>query len=194
MKTKIIHYGNDSEIYSPYMATCDSDDAAKCVYKKKEMLEFVRIVTEHFLTPRQRYFYFQCVVYGKRVEDIAALEGVDDSTVYKHLKLAKRKIANLKEVMQISGGRKGTIVLFQQAVQALSDDCQAVMIDKYVNCLSISAIVKKEGMTYGRVRNILSSTRNRLKRCGVEKDDLDVVRDYFKKQKAKEREYGPNSN
>lgn len=186
MKTKIIHYGNDNEIYSPYMATYDSDEAAKGVYKKREMLEFVQIVTEHFLTPRQRYFYFQCVVHGKKVEDIAALEGVDDSTVYKHLKLAKRKIANLKELMQISGGRKGTIVLFQQAVQTMTSDCQTVVIEKYVNGLSINAIIQKTGLTYGRVLNILSVAINRLKWCGVEKADLDIVRDYYKKQKERE--------
>ena len=72
MKTKIIHYGTDDETYILTGAyDSHTDEAGQGVYGKREMLEFVRIVTEHFLTPRQRYFYFQCVVYGKKVEDIA---------------------------------------------------------------------------------------------------------------------------
>ena len=187
MKTKMIHYGTDDETYIlPGTYDSHTDETGQGVYGNREMLEFVRIVTEHFLTPRQRYFYFQCVVHGKKVEDIAALEGVDDSTVYKHLKLAKRKIANLKELMQISGGRKGTIVLFQQAVQTMTSDCQTVVIEKYVNGLSINAIIQKTGLTYRQVRNILSAARDKLKRNGVEKADLDIVQNYYKKQKERE--------
>lgn len=185
MTPKIVHYGTDDESYIlPGTYDSHTDDTGQGVYGKREMLDFVRIVTEDFLTPRQRYFYFQCVVYGKKVEDIAALEGLDDSTVYKHLKIAKRKIASAKELMRIAGGKKGIIVLFQQAVQVLSDDCQAVIIDKYVNRLSISAIVKKTGMTYGQVKSCLYSSTGRLKRYGIEKDDLDIVKNYFKKTKG----------
>ena len=188
MKTKIIHYGNDSEIFDSGMGTYDEHDSetGQGVYGREDMMRFVHVVTDHFLTPRQKYFYFQCVVYGKKVEDIAALEGVDDSTVYKHLKLARKRIANVKELMRIAGGKKGAIVLFQQAVQTMTSDRQTVVIEKYVNGLSINAIIQKTGLTYGRVRNILSSTRNRLKWCGVEKADLDIVRDYYKKQKERE--------
>ena len=188
MKTKIMHYGNDSEIFDSGMGTYDEHDSetGQGVYGREDMMRFVHVVTDHFLTPRQKYFYFQCVVYGKKVEDIAALEGLDDSTVYKHLKLARKRIANVNQLMRIAGGKKGAIVLFQQAVQTMTSDRQTVVIEKYVNGLSINAIIQKTGLTYGRVRNILSSTRNRLKWCGVEKADLDIVRDYYKKQKERE--------
>ena len=189
MRTNVIHYVTDDESYilpGTYDYDSYTDETGQGVYGKREMLEFVRIVTEHFLTPRQRYFYFQCVVHGKKVEDIAALEGVDDSTVYKHLKLAKRKIANLKELMQFSGGRKGTIVLFQQAVQTMTSDCQTVVIEKYVHGLSTNAIIQKTGLTYRQVLNLLSAARDKLKRNGVENADLDIVQDYYKKQKERE--------
>ena len=189
MTPKVVHYGTDDETYIlPGTYDSHADETGQGVYKKKEMLDFVRIVTEHFLTPRQKYFYFQCVVYGKKVEEIATLEGLDDSTVYKHLKLARKRIANVKELMRIAGGKKGAIVLFQQAVQTMTSDCQTVAIEKYVNGLTTDAIAKKIGMTHGQVLGFLSHARNRLRWCGIEKADLYVVRDYFKKQKAKERE------
>lgn len=184
MKTKIIHYGNDSEIYSPYMAQCDSDDAAKGVYKKKEMLEFVRIVTEHFLTPRQRYFYFLCVVYGKKVEDIAALEGVDDSTVYKHLKLAKQKIASVKELMRIAGGKKGTIVLFQQFISSIGKKAQIVAEDYYLKGLSYFQIAKKNNLYLSNVNRLLAYIRNNAIYNGLSIDDLKFIRDYYKSRGA----------
>lgn len=184
MKTKIIHYGNDNEIYSPYMATYDSDEAAKGVYKKREMLEFIRIVTEHFLTPRQRYFYLQCVVYEKKVEDVAAQEGLDDSTVYKHLKLAKRKIANLKEVMQISGGRKGTIALFQQFISGIGKKAQIVAEDYYFKGLSYFQIAKKNNLYLSDVNGILAYIRNNAIYKGLSIDDLKLIRDYYKKQRS----------
>lgn len=185
MKTKIIHYGNDSEIYSPYMAQCDSDDAAKGVYKKKEMLEFVRIVTEHFLTPRQRYFYFQCVVYGKKVEDIATLEGVDDSTVYKHLKLAKKRIANVKELMRIADGKRGIIVLFQQIINSFCDRTRAIAIDFYVNRMTLMQIAIKYNDSTDGIAAILNAVRKEaMYKEGLTKDDLELVRDYYKKTKG----------
>lgn len=186
MKTKIIHYGNDNEIYSPYMATYDSDEAAKGVYKKREMFEFVRIVTEHFLTPRQRYFYFQCVVYGKRVEDIAALEGLDDSTVYKHLKLAKQKIASVKELMRIAGGKKGAIVLFQQFISGTSEKAQVVAEDYYLKGLSYLQIAKKNNLYLSNVNSLLAYIRNNAIYNGLSIDDLKFIRDYYKKQKERE--------
>ena len=146
----------------------------------------MRIVTEHFLTPRQKYFYFQCVVYGKKVEIVAEQEGLDDSTVYKHLKLAKRKIANLKEVMQISGGRKGTIALFQQFISGIGKKVQIVAEDYYFKGLSYFQIAKKNNLYLSDVNGLLAYIRNNAIYNGLSIDDLKFIRDYYKKQKERE--------
>lgn len=149
------------------------------------MLEFVRIVTEHFLTPRQRYFYFQCVVYGKKVEDIATLEGVDDSTVYKHLKLAKKRIANVKELMRIADGKRGIIVLFQQIINSFCDRTRAIAIDFYVNRMTLMQIAIKYNDSTDGIAAILNAVRKEaMYKEGLTKDDLELVRDYYKKTKG----------
>lgn len=194
MKTKIIHYGTDDETYIlPGTYDSHTDETGQGVYGKREMLEFVRIVTEHFLTPRQRYFYFQCVVYGKKVEDIAALEGVDDSTVYKHLKLAKQKIASVKELMRIAGGKKGTIVLFQQFISGIGKKAQIVAEDYYFKGLSYFQIAKKNNLYLSDVDGILAYIRNNAIYKGLSIDDLKLIRSYYKK-KQRSVSNGFNSN
>ena len=185
MRTKIVHYETDNETYIlPGTYDSHTDEAGQGVYGKHEMLEFVRIVTEHFLTPRQRYFYFQCVVHGKKVEDIAALEGVDDSTVYKHLKLAKQKIANVKELMRIAGGKKGTIVLFQQFISGIGKKAQIVAEDYYFKGLSYFQIAKKNNLYLSDVNGILAYIRNNAIYKGLSIDDLKLIRNYYKKQRS----------
>lgn len=186
MRTKIIHYGTDDETYIlPGTYDSHTDETGQGVYGKREMLEFVRIVTEHFLTPRQRYFYFQCVVYGKKVEDIAALEGVDDSTVYKHLKLAKKRIANVKELMRIADGKRGIIVLFQQIINSFCDRTRAIAIDFYVNRMTLMQIAIKYNDSTDGIAAILNAVRKEaMYKEGLTKDDLELVRDYYKKTKG----------
>ena len=186
MKTKIMHYGNDSEIFDSGMGTYDEHDSetGQGVYGREDMMRFVHVVTDHFLTPRQRYFYFQCVVYGKKVEDIAALEGVDDSTVYKHLKLAKQKIANVKELMRIAGGKKGTIVLFQQFISGIGKKAQIVAEDYYFKGLSYFQIAKKNNLYLSNVNGILAYIRNNAIYKGLSIDDLKLIRNYYKKQRS----------
>ncbi len=187
MKTKIIHYGNDSEIFDSGMGTYDEHDSEtkQGVYGKAEMVRFAHIVTDHFLTPRQKYFYFQCVVYGKKVENVAEQEGLDDSTVYKHLKLAKQKIASVKELMRIAGGKKGIIVLFQQTVQTMTSDCQTVAYAYYVDGRTIYDIIQKTGKSYRQIYQMLSDIKNRCRWNDITADDLAVVRCYFQQQKNK---------
>ena len=190
MRTKIVNYGMDNELFGLGLASYDEHDSetGQGVYGREDMMRFVHVVTDHFLTPRQKYFYFQCVVYGKKVEDIAALEGLDDSTVYKHLKLAKQKIASVKELMRIAGGKKGTIVLFQQTVQSLTDKEQTVAYAYYVDGRTIYDIAQKTGKLYYQTLRMLSYIKNRFRWNGITADDLAAVRDYFRKQKKKERE------
>ena len=195
MKTKIIHYGNDSEIFDSGMETYDEHDSEtkQGVYGKAEMVRFVHIVTDHFLTPRQKYFYFQCVVYGKKVEDVAAQEGLDDSTVYKHLKLAKQKIASVKELMRIAGGKKGTIVLFQQFISGIGKKAQIVAEDYYFKGLSYFQIAKKNNLYLSDVDGILAYIRNNAIYKGLSIDDLKLIRSYYKK-KQRSVSNGFNSN
>lgn len=193
MTPKVVHYGTDDETYIlPGTYDSHDDENGQGVYKKKEMLDFVRIVTEHFLTPRQKYFYFQCVVYGKKVEDVAAQEGLDDSTVYKHLKLAKRKITKLKEVRLISGGGKGIIVLFQQFISGIGKKAQIVAEDYYFKGLSYFQIAKKNNLYLSDVNGILAYIRDNVIYNGLSIDDLKFIRDYYKKQRSVRN--GSNSN
>lgn len=185
MKTKIIHYGLDDETYIlPGTYDSHTDETGQGVYGKPEMLEFVRIVTEHFLTPRQRYFYFQCVVYGKKVEDIAALEGVDDSTVYKHLKLAKQKIANVKELMRIAGGKKSTFVLFQQIISDFGKEKKTIATDFYINGITAMQIADKNETDFVSIKNYINAIRKKLTSKGLTEDDLKFIRNYYKKQRS----------
>lgn len=187
MTPKVVHYGTDDETYIlPGTYDSHTDKTGQGVYGKHEMLEFVRIVTDHFLTPRQKYFYFQCVVYGKKVEDIAALEGVDDSTVYKHLKLARKRIANVKELMRIAGGKKGTIVLFQQFISGISEKAQVVAEDYYLKGLSYLQIAKKNNLYLSKVNALLAYIRNNAIYNGLSTDDLKLIRSYYKKTKEHE--------
>ena len=184
MKNRIINYGTDDETYIlPGTYDSHTDETGHGVYGKPEMLEFVRIVTEHFLTPRQRYFYFQCVVHGKKVEDIAALEGVDDSTVYKHLKLAKQKIASVKELMCIAGGKKGAIVIFQQIINGFGDRTRTIAIDFYVNGMTKIQIANKYKTGISPISGILDAVKEEAIYKGLTADDLKFIRDYYKKER-----------
>ena len=194
MKTKIVNYGMDNELFGLGLASYDEHDSetGQGVYGREDMMRFVHVVTDHFLTPRQKYFYFQCVVYGKKVEDIAALEGVDDSTVYKHLKLAKQKIASVKELMRIADGKKGTIVLFQQFISGIGKKAQIVAEDYYLKGLSYFQIAKKNNLYLSDVNGILAYIRNNAIYKGLSIDDLKLIRNYYKKQRSVSN--GFNSN
>ena len=188
MRTKIVSYGMDNELFGLGLASYDEHDSetGQGVYGREDMMRFVHVVTDHFLTPRQKYFYFQCVVYGKKVENVAEQEGLDDSTVYKHLKLAKRKIANLKEIMQVSGGKKGTIVLFQQFISGISEKAQVVAEDYYLKGLSYLQIAKKNNLYLSKVNALLAYIRNNAIYNGLSTDDLKLIRSYYKKTKERE--------
>ncbi len=190
MRTKIVNYGMDNELFSSGMGTYDEHDndskAGQGVYGREDMMRFVHVVTDHFLTPRQKYFYFQCVVYGKKVEDVAAQEGLDDSTVYKHLKLAKQKIASVKKLMRIAGGKKGTIVLFQQFISGIGKKAQIVAEDYYFKGLSYFQIAKKNNLYLSDVNGILAYIRNNAIYKGLSIDDLKLIRSYYKKTKERE--------
>ena len=113
MRTKIIHYGTDDETYIlPGTYDSHTDEIGQGVYKKEEMMRFISIVTKHFLTDKQRQYYFLCVVYGESPMKIAKQEGVHISNVYKHLKKAKLTISNIKELMAYAGGKKKVLLSF----------------------------------------------------------------------------------
>ena len=185
MRTKIVNYGMDNELFGLGLASYDEHDreTGQGVYGREDMMRFVHVVTDHFLTPRQKYFYFQCVVYGKKVENVAEQEGLDASTVYKHLKLAKRKIAHLKEIVQVSGDRKGTIVLFQQIISGFGDRTRTIAIDFYVNGMTIIQIANKYKTGISPISGILDSVKVEAIYKGLTADDLKFIRDYYKKER-----------
>ena len=60
--------------------------------KRRRMEKIISTAIEHELTKRQKdclhYYYF----VGMRVEDIAQMMGLRPTTVYKHLRLAKKAL------------------------------------------------------------------------------------------------------
>ena len=184
MKTQIINYGTADENYI-LPGTYDEHTVDTCqgVYGKAEMVRFVHVVTDHFLTPKQKYFYFQCVVYGKKVENVAEQEGLDASTVYKHLKLAKQKIASVKDLMRIAGGKKGAIVILQQIINGFGDRTRTIAIDFYVNGMTKIQIANKYKTGISPISGILDAVKGEAIYKGLTADDLKFIRDYYKKER-----------
>ena len=185
MRTKIVHYGTDDETYIlPGTYDSHTDKTGQGVYKKEEMMRFISIVTKHFLTDKQRQYYFLCVVYGESPMKIAKQEGVHISNVYKHLKKAKLTISNIKELMAYAGGKKSTFVLFQQVISDFGREKKSIATDFYINGITAMQIADKNETDFISIKKYINAIRKELTSKGLTEDDLKFIRYYYKKQRS----------
>ena len=181
MKTKIVHYGAEEDIFWHGEYDQHDLDIAQGVYGKEDMRRFVSIVTKQFLTDLQRHYYFECVVFGKKVKEIAQEEGTHISNVYKHLRKAEMTICSIKELMVCAGGKKSILVLFQQYIIGLGEQAYTIATDYYLKGLSCIQIAKKHDLYLSNVNNLLTNIRNKAIYNGLTVSDLNWIRDYYKK-------------
>ena len=153
------------------------------IYKKQEKLIFMNFALSQ-LTDKQKNCYLKYYMEKSRIIDIAKEMGIKQTTVYKHIKKAKMKIADLSESLQTNGRLDILITKFKKALKCLPEDERMIIKEYYIQNKSCPLIAKETGTDRSEVYYLHRVAKRRLKSYNIDEIDLTRLHKYFKKINA----------
>lgn len=157
-----------------------SEEAGNSDNRLLIMKRFSLMAVQIALTDRQKKIYYKKIVENKTVKKIANETGITPSTVYKHLKLADKRIKKLKELFVYSlTGKDYQLFLaeeFKTKLKTLKPDVAGILSEYYLKKLTAEEIAGRRGLTYGCVIGRLQQARKLLLYKGFGKTELKEIR------------------
>lgn len=192
MRTAIMHYNSKESIDK-----CSYDDY-KYFEHNEENDDYIRMkrfyisALPEILTKKQLSVFMKFYAENKSAAEAAKEIGISTVTVYKHLRMAEKRLEKSCEmyILAITGKSyiKNLNDKFEQTLKRLPEEDAKIMRMYYIDGLQTSDIAKKEDCLLKSVRNIINSSKRKLSICGLNKLELNRIRRNAIENKKKEGE------
>lgn len=180
MRTAIMHYNSKESIDK-----CSYDDY-KYFEHNEENDDYIRMkrfyisALPEILTEKQLSVFMKFYAENKSAAEAAKEIGISTVTVYKHLRMAEKRLKKHCEmyILAITGKSyiKNLNDKFEQTLKRLPEEDAKIMRMYYIDGLQTSDIAKKEGCLLKSVRNIINSSKRKFSICGLNKLELNRIR------------------